>query len=174
MCVCARMCVCVCVCVCVHVSECGVRLCVCVCVCEQVGSAFVCVRVLHTCTHLCQAAVTFIRTHSAAQNAIVRMQSANSKKITALLFRVANETRWNSTFYMIQRYIFLSPAIQKLLGCIAAGEETDIPGLSAVLPSHELLQALRACVPVRYCVCMCVCVCVCGVWCVCCGYLYCQ
>lgn len=96
-----------------------------------------------------QAAVTFIRTHSAAQSAVMRMQSDDARRRSALLFVASNDTRWNSTLYMLQRYLQLAPAVQKLLAAIDEAEEHPIPHLHENLPSEEILTQVRACMPVR-------------------------
>lgn len=102
-----------------------------------------------------QAAVTFIRSHSAAQNAVMRMQSEDARRRSALMFKVSNDTRWNSTLYMLQRYLQLCPAVQKLLGALEGAEENPIPGLLEVLPSEEVIAQVRSCMPVCIHCCRC-------------------
>lgn len=76
------------------------------------------------------------------------MQTPEVQRRTALLFVAANDTRWNSTLYMLQRYLQLAPAVQRLRAAFEEGEENQIPGLLEVLPTEEVLTQLRACMVV--------------------------
>lgn len=84
-----------------------------------------------------------------ATAALLRVQEVSRAEQVALLFKPANDTRWNSKLYMLRRCLELLASVRRLQHLIAAGTEEAILNLSDVVLTPAEESTLRQCEPVR-------------------------